>query len=99
MGWRVYPPRGYSARTGQILGRHKNGEYAAKPPARPAFQQHEAHAEGSDTTPHTEVPKKHCVQEGTACPSAQSTHSEKAVFSAEINPARGYSDTATAARG
>ena len=27
-------------------------------PARPAFQQHEAHAEGSDTTPHTEMPKK-----------------------------------------
>ena len=36
--------------------------------------------------PHTEVPKKHCVQEGTACPSAQSTHSEKAVFSAETTP-------------
>ena len=27
-------------------------------PARPAFQQHEAHAEGSDTTPHIEAPKK-----------------------------------------
>ena len=27
-------------------------------PARTAFQQHEAHAEGSDTTPHTEMPKK-----------------------------------------
>ena len=56
-GWRVCPPRGYSARTGRILGRHKNGEYAAKPSACPAFQQHETHAEGSDTTPHTEMPK------------------------------------------
>ena len=27
-------------------------------PARPAFRQHEAHAEGSDTTPHIEAPKK-----------------------------------------
>lgn len=80
LGWRVCPPRGDSARTGRIPGQHKNGEYAAKPPARPAFQRHESHAEGSDTTPHTEVPKKRCVQEGTACPSAQSTHSEKAVF-------------------
>ena len=53
----MYPPRGSSARTGQIPRRHKNGEYAAKPPARPAFQQHEAHVEGSDTTPHTEMPK------------------------------------------
>ena len=51
LGWRVYPPRGYSARTGQIPRRHKNDEYAAKPPARPAFRQHEAHAEGSDTAP------------------------------------------------
>ena len=50
-GWRVCPPRGYSARTGRAPRRHKNGEYAAKPPARPAFQRHEAHAEGSDTTP------------------------------------------------
>ena len=50
-GWRVYPPRGYSAHTGRILGRHKNGEYAAVTPARPVFQRHEAHAEGSDTTP------------------------------------------------
>ena len=33
---------------------------------RPAFQQHESRTEGSDTTPHTEVPKKHCVREGTA---------------------------------
>ena len=45
------PTRGDSARTGRILGRHKNGEYAAVTPARPAFQRHEAHAEGSDTTP------------------------------------------------
>ena len=50
-GWRVCPPRGYSARTGRAPRRHKNGEYAAKPPARPAFQRHEAHVEGSDTTP------------------------------------------------
>ena len=45
------PTRGDSARTGRILGRHKNGEYAAVTPARPVFQRHEAHAEGSDTTP------------------------------------------------
>ena len=51
MGWRVCPTRGDSARTGRILGRHKNGEYAAVTPARPAFQRHEAHAEGSDTAP------------------------------------------------
>ena len=58
-GWGgvVYPPRGYSARTGRIPGWHKNGEYAAVTRGRPAFQQHEAHAEGSDTTPHIEVPK------------------------------------------
>ena len=37
-------------------------------------------------SPRIEIPKKHCVQEGTACPSAQSTHSEKAVFSAETTP-------------
>ena len=51
LGWRVYPPRGSSAHTGRILGRHKNGEYAAVTRGRPAFQRHEAHAEGSDTTP------------------------------------------------
>lgn len=53
----MYPTRGYSAHTGRILGRHKNGEYAAVTRGRPAFQQHEAHAEGNDTTPHMEVPK------------------------------------------
>ena len=47
----VCPTRGSSARTGRILGRHKNGEYAAVTRGRPAFQRHEAHAEGSDTTP------------------------------------------------
>ena len=51
MGWRVYPTRGDSARTGRAPGRHKNDEYAAVTPARPAFQRHEAHAEGNDTTP------------------------------------------------
>ena len=51
MGWRVYPARGYSARTGRAPQRHKNGEYAAVTHGRPAFQRHEAHAEGSDTTP------------------------------------------------
>ena len=50
-GWRVYPTRGDSARTWRILGRHKNGEYAAVTCGRPVFQRHEAHAEGSDTTP------------------------------------------------
>ena len=51
MGWRVYPARGYSARTGRAPRRHKNGEYAAVTRGRPAFRQHETHAEGSDTTP------------------------------------------------
>ena len=36
---------------GRIPGQHKNGEYAAVTRGRPAFQRHEAHAEGSDTTP------------------------------------------------
>ena len=54
----MYPPRGYSARTGQIPRRHKNGEYAAVTCGRPAFQRYEAHAEGNDTAPHTEVLKK-----------------------------------------
>ena len=57
LGWRVCPTRGDSARTGRILGRHKNGEYAAVTHGRPAFQRHEAHAEGNDTPPHTEMPK------------------------------------------
>lgn len=47
----MYPPRGSSAHTGRILGWHKNGEYVAVTRGRPAFQRHEAHAEGSDTTP------------------------------------------------
>ena len=52
-GWGgvVYTPWGYSARTGQIPGQHKNGEYAAVTRGRPAFQHHETHAEGRDTTP------------------------------------------------
>ena len=52
-GWGgvCYPPRGYSAHTGRIPGRHKNGKYAAVTRGRPAFRQHETHAEGSDTTP------------------------------------------------
>ena len=49
LGWRVYPARGYSARTGRAPRRHKNGEYAAVTRGRPAFQRHEAHVEGSDT--------------------------------------------------
>ena len=51
LGWCVYPTRGDSARAGRALWRHKNGEYAAVTHGRPAFQQHEAHAEGNDTTP------------------------------------------------
>ena len=51
LGWCVYPTRGDSARTGRALWRHKNGEYAAVTRGRPAFQRHEAHAEGSDITP------------------------------------------------
>ena len=47
----VYTPRGYSARTGRTSRRHKTGEYAAVTHGRPAFQRHEAHVEGSDTTP------------------------------------------------
>ena len=43
------PTWGDSARTGRILGRHKNGEYAAVTRGRPAFRRHEAHAKGSDT--------------------------------------------------
>ena len=62
MGWCVYPTRGDSARTGRALWWHKNDEYAAKPPARPAFQRHEAHAEGSDTTPMQER-RKNAKQE------------------------------------
>ena len=58
LGWCVYQTRGDSARAGRALWRHKNGEYAAVTHGRPAFQQHEAHAEGSDTTPHIEAPKK-----------------------------------------
>ncbi len=50
-GWRVCPPWGYSAHTGRALWRHKNGKYAAVTRGRPAFRRHEAHAEGSDTTP------------------------------------------------
>ena len=43
---------------GRIPGRHKNGEYAAVTRGRPAFQRHEAHAEGSDTTfPHRSAEK------------------------------------------
>ena len=57
LGWCVYPTRGDSARAGRALWRHKNGEYAAVTHGRPAFQRHEAHVEGSDTTPHTEMPK------------------------------------------
>lgn len=58
-GWRVCPPWGYSAHTGRALWRHKNGKYAAVTRGRPAFRRHEAHAEGSDTTPpHIEAPKK-----------------------------------------
>ena len=51
LGWSVYPLRGYSAHTWRALRRHKNGEYAAVTRGRPAFQRHEAHVEGSDTTP------------------------------------------------
>ena len=51
LGWSVYPLRGYSAHTWRALRRHKNGEYAVVTCGRPAFRQHEAHAEGSDTTP------------------------------------------------
>ena len=51
------PTRGDSARTGRIPGRHKNGKYAAVTRGRPAFQQHETHAEGSDTAPMKERQK------------------------------------------
>ena len=50
-GGRCTPPWGYSAHTGRIPGRHKNGEYAAVTCGRPAFRQHESRAEGSDPTP------------------------------------------------
>ena len=61
-GWRVYPPRGSSAHTGRILGWHKNGKYVAVTRGRPAFQRHEAHAEGNDTTP-TQKCRKNAKQE------------------------------------
>ena len=72
-GWGgvVCPPRGYSAHTGRIPGRHKNGEYAAVTRGRPAFQRHEAHAEGSDPTPMLERRKNakrefnHLPQQGS----------------------------------
>ena len=51
MGWRVCPPRGFSAHTGRALRRYKNGKYAAVTRGRPAFQQHEAYAEGNDIPP------------------------------------------------
>ena len=66
-GWRVYPPRGYSAHTGRIPGRHKNGKYAAVTPARPVFQRHEAHAEGSDTAP-TQKCRKNAKRERLSPP-------------------------------
>ena len=47
----MYPTRGYSTRTGRAPQWHKNGEYAAVTRGRPAFQQHESHAKGNDTTP------------------------------------------------
>ena len=56
-GWWLYTPRGYSAHIGRAPRRHKNGEYAAVTCGRPGFQRYEAHAEGNDTTPHTEMPK------------------------------------------
>ena len=59
----MYPTRGDSARTGRILGRHKNGEYAAVTCGRPAFQRHEAHAEGSDTAPMQERQKSTVCRE------------------------------------
>ena len=43
---------------GELRGDMKNGRQATVTSARPAFRRHEAHAEGSDTTPHTEMPKK-----------------------------------------
>ena len=61
-GWRVYPPRGYSAHTGRTSRRHKNGKYAAVARGRPAFQQHESRTEGSDTAPMQER-RKNAKQE------------------------------------
>ena len=60
--WRVYPPRGDSARTGRIPGWHKSGKYATVARGRPAFQQHETNAEGSDTTP-TQKGRKNAKRE------------------------------------
>ena len=70
LGWRVCPTRGDSARTGRILGRHKNGEYAAVTHGRPAFQRHEAHAEGNDTTPPTQKCRKNAKRELLSPPTA-----------------------------
>ena len=68
-GWRVCPSRGYSAHTGRIPGRHKNSEYAAVTHGRPAFRQHEAHAEGNDTTP-TQKHRKNVNREFLSPPTA-----------------------------
>ena len=45
------PDEGCFAHARRTLRRYKNGKYAAVTRGRPAFQRHEAHAEGSDTTP------------------------------------------------
>ena len=45
------PAVGCFAHARRTLRRHKNGEYAAVTCGRPAFQQHELSAEGSDTAP------------------------------------------------
>lgn len=58
LGRRVYPTRGYSARTGRAPQRHKSGKQATVTRGRPVFQRHEAHVEGSDTTPPTRKCRK-----------------------------------------
>ena len=64
----MYPPRGDSAHARRIPGRHKNGKYAAVTRGRPAFQQHESRAEGSDT-PHTWKYRKNAKREFLSPPS------------------------------
>ena len=45
------PDEGCFAHARRTLRRYKNGKYAVVTRGRPAFQRHEAHAEGSDTAP------------------------------------------------
>ena len=57
------PDEGCFAHARRTLRRYKNGKYAAVTRGRPAFQQHETNAEGSDTTPMQERRKSAVCRE------------------------------------